>query len=72
MSKQTDALVVAVSQPREVVSLYVDGAKYVLEDIPVVLAKANQPIVPDLYLTTLELTMAPPVPRPWLLAAIGC
>ena len=37
-----------------------------------VLAKANQPIVPDLYLTTLELTMAPPVPRPWLLAAIGC
>ncbi|MBK8572200.1 MAG: thymidine phosphorylase [Holophagaceae bacterium] len=37
-----------------------------------VLAKANQPIVPDLYLTTLELTMAPPEPRPWLLAAIGC
>ena len=37
-----------------------------------VLAKANQPIVPDLYLTTLELTMTPPEPRPWLLAAIGC
>ena len=37
-----------------------------------VLAKANQSIVPDLYLTTLELTMTPPEPRPWLLAAIGC
>jgi diadenylate cyclase len=42
VSKQTDALVVAISQRREVVSLYVDGAKYVLEEIPVVLAKANQ------------------------------
>ncbi len=42
VSKQTDALVIAVSQRREVVSLYVDGAKYILEDIPVVLAKANQ------------------------------
>lgn len=42
VSKQTTALVVAISQRREVVSLYVDGVKYVLEDIPVVLAKANQ------------------------------
>src|SRR6201999_819578 len=42
VSKQTDALVIAVSQRREVVSVYVDGAKYILEDIPVVLAKANQ------------------------------
>src|SRR6201982_3095765 len=42
VSKQTDALVIAVSQRREVVSLYVDGSKYILEDIPVVLAKANQ------------------------------
>src|SRR3712207_293548 len=42
VSKQTDALVIAISQRRDVVSLYVDGAKYVLEDIPVVLAKANQ------------------------------
>jgi diadenylate cyclase len=42
VSKQTDALVVAVSQRRDVVSLYVDGAKYILEDIPSVLAKANQ------------------------------
>src|SRR4028119_2160496 len=42
VSKQTDALVIAVSQRREVVSLYMDGGKYILEDIPVVLAKANQ------------------------------
>jgi diadenylate cyclase len=42
VSKQTDALVIAISQRREVVSLYVDGVKYILEDITVVLAKANQ------------------------------
>src|SRR3954469_24497785 len=39
VSKQTGALVIAISQRREVVSLYVDGSKYILEDIPVVLAK---------------------------------
>src|ERR1700745_1062081 len=42
VSKQTDALVIAISAARSVVSLYLDGAKYILEDIPVVLAKANQ------------------------------
>src|SRR3982750_3198906 len=42
VSKQTDALVIAISQRRDVVSLYVDGAKYILEEIPAVLAKANQ------------------------------
>jgi diadenylate cyclase len=42
VSKQTGALVIAISQRRDVVSLYLDGAKYVLEDIPSVLAKANQ------------------------------
>src|SRR6058998_740255 len=42
VSKQTDALVVAISERREIVSLYVDGVKYILENIPVVLAKANQ------------------------------
>lgn len=42
VSKQTRALVIAVSQRRDVVSLYVDGSKYTLQDIPVVLAKANQ------------------------------
>ncbi|MFL5849266.1 MAG: DNA integrity scanning diadenylate cyclase DisA [Solirubrobacteraceae bacterium] len=55
VSKQTNALVVAISQRREVVSLYVDGAKYILEDIPVVLAKANQALATlDKYRSRLD------------------
>jgi len=55
VAKQTDALVIAVSQRREVVSLYVDGAKYILEDIPVVLAKANQALATlEKYRTRLD------------------
>src|SRR5688572_6525736 len=42
VSKQSKALVIAISQRREVVSLYVEGIKYILEDIPSVLSKANQ------------------------------
>jgi diadenylate cyclase len=42
VAKQTDALVIAISQRRGVITLYLDGVKYVLEDIPAVLAKANQ------------------------------
>lgn len=55
ISKQTEALVIAVSQRREVVSLYVDGTKYMLEDIPVVLAKANQALATlDKYRSRLD------------------
>src|ERR687897_132280 len=55
VSKQTDALVIAISQRRQVVSLYVDGSKYMLEDIPVVLAKANQALATlDKYRTRLD------------------
>src|SRR3954466_10575998 len=55
VSKQTDALVIAISQRREVVSLYIDGAKYILEEIPVVLAKANQALATlDKYRTRLD------------------
>ena len=55
ISKQTDALVIAVSQRRDVVSLYVDGSKYILEDIPVVLAKANQALATlDKYRSRLD------------------
>ena len=55
VSKQTSALVVAISQRREVVSLYVDGGKYILEDIPVVLAKANQALATlDKYRSRLD------------------
>jgi diadenylate cyclase len=55
VSKQTDALVIAISQARSVVSLYLDGAKYILEDIPVVLAKANQALATlDKYRSRLD------------------
>src|SRR5215475_1453134 len=51
VSKQTDALVVAISERREIVSLYVDGIKY----IPVVLAKANQALATlDKYRSRLD------------------
>src|SRR4029079_6237402 len=42
VSKQTKALVIAISQRRDVVSLYVEGLKYILQEIPQVLSKANQ------------------------------
>src|SRR6186713_3211791 len=42
VSKQTKALVIAISQRRDVVSIYVEGIKYILQDIPTVLSKANQ------------------------------
>ncbi len=55
VSKQTDALVIAISQRRDVVSVYVDGFKYILADIPVVLAKANQALATlDKYRTRLD------------------
>jgi diadenylate cyclase len=55
VSKQTEALVIAISQARDVVSLYLDGAKYILEDIPVVLAKANQALATlDKYRSRLD------------------
>src|SRR5271154_730239 len=55
VSKQTDALVVAISARREGVSLYVDGVKYILADIPVVLAKANQALATlDKYRSRLD------------------
>jgi diadenylate cyclase len=55
VSKQTGALVIAISQRRDVVSLYIEGAKYILEEIPVVLAKANQALATlEKYRTRLE------------------
>lgn len=42
VSRQTGALVISVSQRRNVVSLYRAGVKVTLEELPVVLAKANQ------------------------------
>src|ERR671911_916620 len=42
VSKQTRALVISISERRDVVSLYLEGMKYILQDIPTVLSKANQ------------------------------
>lgn len=42
VSRQTKALVISVSQRREVVSLYQGGSRLILEDIDMVLAKADQ------------------------------
>ncbi len=42
VSRQTEALVISISQRRDVVSLYKSGAKVVLEPVEVLLAKANQ------------------------------
>lgn len=42
VSRQTSALVVSISQRRDVISLYLAGRRVILDDIEVVLAKANQ------------------------------
>jgi diadenylate cyclase len=42
VSKQTNALVIAISARRDVVSIYLGGVKYILQDITTVLSKANQ------------------------------
>lgn len=42
VSRQTGALVISISQRRDVVSLYLGGQRIILDDIEVVLAKANQ------------------------------
>src|SRR4029079_14458742 len=42
VSKQTNALVISISERREVVSLYIEGMKCILQEIPMVLSKANQ------------------------------
>jgi len=42
VSKQTSALVTSISERLAAVSLFAEGAKYILQEIPAVLAKANQ------------------------------
>lgn len=55
VSKQAECLVIAVSARRDIVSLYVDGAVYMLEEIPAVLSKANQALTTlDKYRTRLD------------------
>lgn len=42
VAKQTDAIAISISQDRDLVSIYVDELKYVLTEIRVLLAKADQ------------------------------
>lgn len=42
VSRQTDALVISISQRRSLVTLYLSGERLILEEIDTVLAKANQ------------------------------
>jgi len=44
ISRQTHALAIAISQRRNVVNLYLNGRRVTLDDIDVLLAKANQAI----------------------------
>jgi diadenylate cyclase len=44
VAKQTGELVVAISQRRNIITLYKGNAKYVLKDVSVILTKANQAI----------------------------
>ncbi len=44
MAKQTGELVIAISQRRNIITLYYCDKRYVLEDIRVILTKANQAI----------------------------
>lgn len=42
VSRQTGALVISISQRRDMVSLYIDGRRFILDEIEVLLGKANQ------------------------------
>lgn len=44
VAKQTDALVIAISQRRGVITTYKGNLKYVLKDLSVILTKANQAV----------------------------
>jgi diadenylate cyclase len=55
VAKQTDALVISISQQRETVTLFVDELRYQLEPIADVLAKTNQALATvDTYRQRLE------------------
>ncbi|MDD5658593.1 MAG: DNA integrity scanning diadenylate cyclase DisA [Actinomycetota bacterium] len=43
-AKQTKELIISISQKRDVVTLYIDDIKYILEEPRIILSKANQAI----------------------------
>ncbi|SKA77907.1 diadenylate cyclase [Clostridium sp. USBA 49] len=44
VAKQTGAIVIAISQRRNIITIYKDNFKYILKDTSVILSKANQAI----------------------------
>jgi diadenylate cyclase len=59
VARQTNALVISISQKRDVVTLYLNGIKYALQDIRVLLAKANQALQTlERYKTRLDEVLA--------------
>ncbi|EAX46669.1 protein of unknown function DUF147 [Thermosinus carboxydivorans Nor1] len=42
VARQTGALVIAISQRRHIITLYLDNLRYILKDISVILSRANQ------------------------------
>lgn len=42
LARQTNALVISISQKRDIVSLYISDMKYALEDMRIIIPKANQ------------------------------
>lgn len=58
VSRQTDALVISISQRREVVSLYLGGRRVILDQTEILLAKANQALQTlQRYRTRLDQTL---------------
>ena len=55
IAKQTDTIVVAISQRRNIITVYKGDIKYVLQDSSVILARANQAIQTlEKYVNVLE------------------
>jgi diadenylate cyclase len=58
VAKQTGELVISISQRRDIISLYKGNFRHVLEDIRVILAKANQAVQTlEKYRTVLDQTL---------------
>lgn len=55
VAKQTNNMVIAISQRRNIITVYKGDIKYVLKDISIILAKANQAIQTlEKYVTVLD------------------
>ncbi|MHB1128144.1 MAG: DNA integrity scanning diadenylate cyclase DisA [Bacillota bacterium] len=59
MARQTGAMVTAISQRRSVITLYQGGTKYILQDVSLILARANEAIQTlEKYRSVLDRTLS--------------